>query len=296
MKKLQNEQDLTFRLSPLGITTLTSLTTIRCMEEEMNTQSPSSTKSSSSSSKMRSPKSFKIKSPKSFIKKIRSSSSLKNLSQLNGDEQNGELLLTENNINQQLGMMLEDNNIEKERDLFDEINSLYSGGSIPKIKDKKFKSKKKIQNVMEVEVEEVDVEVEEEEGSSSSSSKSKKNQLFQEYPTEEFVKRVMRIFLGGDNTYFQFSRKMLEERNVIEEMNRLIPELKRYYLKCKHKTYLDNLDTKKVITIFRQLIRIYGYRIKSTEKYHNGNKFLLYQLEKTKKKSPKRMNFVVDFD
>ncbi len=270
---------------------------IKCEEEEdLSGISPSSTKSS----KMRSPKSFKLKSPKSFIKKIRSSSSLKNLVQLNSvsDEQNGELLLTEHNINQQLGMMLDDSNknIEKEKDLFDEINSLYSGGSIPRIKNKKLKTKKKIQNVMEIEAE---AEEEEEVVSSSSSSKSKKNQLFQEYPTEEFVNRVMRIFLGGDNkinTYFQFSRKMLEERNVIEEMNTLIPELRRYYLKCKHKTYLDNLDTKKAITIFRQLIRIYGYKIKSTEKYHNGNKFLLYQLEKMKKKSPKRMNFVVDFD
>ena len=292
MKKLQKEQSITSILSLDQ-----NMLRIKCEEEEeLNGISPSSTKSS----KMRSPKSFKLKSPKSFIKKIRSSSSLKNLVQLNSgsDEQNGELLLTEHNINQQLGMMLDDNNIiEKEKDLFDEINSLYSGGSIPRIKDKKLKTKKKIQNVMEIEVE---AEEEEEEVSSSSSSKSKKNQLFQEYPSEEFVNRVMRIFLGGGdnkiNTYFQFSRKMLEERNVIEEMNTLIPELRRYYLKCKHKTYLDNLDTKKVITIFRQLIRIYGYKIKSTEKYHNGNKFLLYQLEKMKKKSPKRMNFVVDFD
>ena len=40
---------------------------------------------------------------------------------------------------------------------------------------------------------------------------------------------------------------------------------------------------KNVITVLRQCIRIYGYRIVSREKYMKGEKYILYHLEADKK-------------
>ena len=140
---------------------------------------------------------------------------------------------------------------------------------------------------------------EDEESNSDEDDKNKKNQLFQQEPPLEFVKNIMEIFLGKNinNPYYQFSRKMIEEKKIIEKLNTLIPELKKYYLKCKYKKYLENIDSKKSITIFRQLIRVHGYKIRSIEKYQNGSKFLLYNVINTNKnKSPKKYELVVDFD
>ena len=54
--------------------------------------------------------------------------------------------------------------------------------------------------------------------------------------------------------------------------------LEEYYLPCKARTYLNDINEKNIITILRQLIRIYGYSIVSREKYIKGNKFIIYQL------------------
>lgn len=233
-------------------------------------------------------KRVKIKSPHSFLKKIKSNSSIRssssNLSQQNLEEFNAmhEEMETEN-----IGMNIEDDKTEEEGDLFDEISSLskhlttyHSQPTKEKVKHEKKMKKKDYDE--------------------TSSTSSKKNQLFQEYPSEEFIKRMIHLFIGKDtpvNQHYQFSRKMLEDKGVIVELHHMVPELKKYYLKCKHQKYLENIDSKKAITIFRQMIRLCGYTVKSVEKYQNGSKFLLYHLEKLNDiKSPRKINFEVDFD
>lgn len=49
----------------------------------------------------------------------------------------------------------------------------------------------------------------------------------------------------NDVVYYEFSRKTLLNKNVIENIQQFIPELKKYYLKCKHAKYLENLTEKK---------------------------------------------------
>ncbi len=232
-------------------------------------------------------KKVKIRSAHSFFKKVKSNSSLKssssNLSQQNLEEFNA---LHEEMIQQEeedIGMNME------EGDLFDEISSLSKHlrtyQEEEKLKtslDPKKRMKKKKQN------------------DETSSTSSKKNQLFQEYPSEEFIKNMIHLFIGKEtpiNSHYQFSRKMLEDKGVVVELHHMVPELKKYYLKCKHQKYLENIDSKKAITIFRQMIRLCGYTVKSVEKYQNGSKFLLYHMEKLNDiKSPRKINCEVDFD
>ncbi len=265
-----------------------------------------------------SPRSLK-KKPKSYIKKIRSSPSfqtipltktLSNLSvsSLNKFNLENEFLEThyneQNNIDN-IGYSFEDNidlnNNEDENDFFEELNKTQY--SEPKQfltrKVKKEKNNKK----KDEELKDINEKIEKESILTTSTNKSSKNQLFHENPPLELVKDIMKIFLGDNlnNSCYQFTRKMLEEKKIIEKLETFIPELRKYYLKCKQNKYLENLDSKKVITIFRQLIRIYGYQLHSTEKYQNGSKFLLYKIDKTEKiieqkKNNKKTNFTIDFD
>lgn len=230
----------------------------------------------------------KIRSPHSFFKKVKSNSSLRssssNLSQQNLEEFN-QKQEEEENQDENLGL-----DVEEEGDLFEDIVSLskhlqnYQNNEKNKQNmEEKRKKKERRKDIDEI-----------------SSTSSKKNQLFQEYPSEDFIKRMIHLFIGNQNpinTHYQFSRKMLEDKGVVVELHHMIPELKQYYLKCKHQKYLENIDSKKAITIFRQMIRLCGYTVKSVEKYQNGSKFLLYHMEKLNDvKSPRKINFEVDFN
>ena len=127
-----------------------------------------------------------------------------------------------------------------------------------------------------------------------------KNQLFsKEYPPFALIKEIFYKIINkelNDEIYYEFSRKNLLNKNIIEKINEFIPELKKYYLKCKHKKYLENLNEKKIITLFRQLLKPYHFSIDSTEKYNNGEKFLLYTIEKKKNLNFKKINSVINFD
>lgn len=132
-----------------------------------------------------------------------------------------------------------------------------------------------------------------------SEEKEKKEQLFKNIPPKEFVEDILKLFIpnGFQDSYYQFSRKMITEKNVIEKLNLLMPQLKEYYMNCKHKKYLENLDSKKCVTILRQLLRLYEYRVVSMEKYHNGQKFLLYKIEKIEvDKDNHQKKLIVEFD
>jgi hypothetical protein len=128
----------------------------------------------------------------------------------------------------------------------------------------------------------------------------KKNQLFSnESPPYELVEKIFESLLNiklNETLLYNFSRKILLNKNVNENIIDFIPELKKYYLKCKHQKYLENLNEKKIITIFRQILKDYDYTIKASEKYENGTKYLLYTIEKKKIILLKKINSIINFD
>ena len=46
------------------------------------------------------------------------------------------------------------------------------------------------------------------------------------------------------------------------------------------KIYFKNINSKNIITILRQILKVYNYKINAVEKYSNGKKYLLYNLKK----------------
>lgn len=112
-----------------------------------------------------------------------------------------------------------------------------------------------------------------------------KNQLFRQVPPRDICQKVLESFGIKDlDDTINFSRKDLEAVQCVEKMERLRPLLVKYYLPCKARTYLNDLNEKNVITILRQIVRLYGYSISSREKYIKGDKFIIYQLIPTEKR------------
>jgi len=131
-------------------------------------------------------------------------------------------------------------------------------------------------------------------------NKIKKNQLFsKEPPPFELVNKIFYFLINKElngNIYYEFSKKNLSIKKIIEKIDEYIVLLKEYYLKCKHKKYLENLNEKKLITLFRQILRPYDYTITSIEKYDNNKKYLLYILEKNKSNTLKKIDSIINFD
>ena len=111
-----------------------------------------------------------------------------------------------------------------------------------------------------------------------------KNQLFRKIPPKELVELIVKAFgLKSLDDGTKFSKKKLKLINTVDTVNSFKSQLEKYYLPCKARTYLNGLTEKNVITVLRQCIRIYGYRIVSREKYMKGEKYILYHLEADKK-------------
>ncbi len=138
--------------------------------------------------------------------------------------------------------------------------------------------------------------------------KKKKNQLFKKIPPLELVIKLIKTF--GFTSFDDrrcFSRQDLIDLKTVQEIYKLKPELDKYYLPCKSRTYLNSLTEKNVITILRQCLRIYGYSVFSREKYMKGEKFIIYNIcpLSEKKYTPieikpylnkKKSDFILKFD
>ena len=58
--------------------------------------------------------------------------------------------------------------------------------------------------------------------------------------------------------------------NSVEKLKLL--KLDKYYLPCKAKIYLLNINEKRAITILRHFLKVFNYKLYSTEKYINKKK------------------------
>ena len=126
------------------------------------------------------------------------------------------------------------------------------------------------------------------------------NQLFKKKPSKELVEKLINTFgLMGFNDDSFFSKKETDKNNTISKINNLIPILDEYYLPCKKKIYLRDINYKRSITILRQCIKIYNFVLKSKEKYIKGDKLIIYQIvpidEKPKEKK-EISNCIISFD
>jgi hypothetical protein len=109
--------------------------------------------------------------------------------------------------------------------------------------------------------------------------KNQKNQLFKVSPNIEITEKILENFgIKGLDDNHSFTRENLSDLSTVESMNEMYDELLRYYIPCKAKKYLIDLNEKKCITILRQFLKIQNHTLMSKEKYVNGTKILFYQV------------------
>tara|TARA_Y100000817_G_C16845338_1_gene539827 strand:+ start:473 stop:859 length:387 start_codon:yes stop_codon:yes gene_type:complete len=106
-----------------------------------------------------------------------------------------------------------------------------------------------------------------------------KNQLFKVSPDLKITEKILKNFGINDiNDNHSFTRINLRDLNTVDKINEMEEELRRYYIPCKAKLYLININEKKCITILRQFLKIHNYTLMSKEKYIKGKKNLFYQV------------------
>ena len=108
-----------------------------------------------------------------------------------------------------------------------------------------------------------------------------KNQLFKKMPPIDLFERLVKIYgLTDINDCRKFTKDHLTKNKTLEKIEGFREELEEYYLPCKTTKYLLDLDEKKLITILRQIAKVFDYHVTSNEKYINSRKVLQYSLEK----------------
>lgn len=133
---------------------------------------------------------------------------------------------------------------------------------------------------------------------------SKKDQNFRNKPDIKFILTLLETF-GLDNLEDDryFTKEHMKENLTVEKINDLIPQMNDYYLPCKSKIYLKDINEKKAITILRQFVKIYNYKVFSFEKSIHGKKQITYRLMVTtenylspkKEVIPEKRKYIVDF-
>jgi len=110
---------------------------------------------------------------------------------------------------------------------------------------------------------------------------TKKNQLFRKLPTMDLFERFVKIFgLIDINDCRKFTRDTLLQHKTLEKFDGFLEELEDYYIPCKVDKYLRDMNEKKMITVLRQVAKVFDYNVTSNEKYLNSRKVLQYSLEK----------------
>jgi len=126
------------------------------------------------------------------------------------------------------------------------------------------------------------------------------NQLFKNRPSPDFVISLLNLY-GiddfDDNRFF--TKKNLEALNTVEKLNEISDEITKYYIPCKAKTYLKNIDINRSIVILRQFLKCYGYTLFSKEKFIKGEKHTIYKIvaiDKEINTPKKKEKIVVSFE
>ena len=111
------------------------------------------------------------------------------------------------------------------------------------------------------------------------------NQLFKIIPDRNIIIELLNLF-GiqdfNDNRYF--TKQDMIDLKTINNITSIIDKLKDYYLPCKSKIFLNNLNQNRCITILRQFLKTHNYTIKTKKKLVKGIQFNTYSIDSINEK------------
>ena len=105
------------------------------------------------------------------------------------------------------------------------------------------------------------------------------NQLFRKMiPNEMLIKILACYNLKSLSDSKIFTKHDLILHNTVKRLYEIRETLLQYYLPCKRHLYLNIITLSKCMTILRQVIRLYNYKLNKSEKYISKKKTTAYQL------------------
>ena len=122
-----------------------------------------------------------------------------------------------------------------------------------------------------------------------------KYQLFKTIPSIDFVITLMKLF--GINSFDEnifYTKMSFINNNVIEKLQNIKDDLDYYYINCKAIKYNNIKTLKNAITLLRQFLKNYGYKVVSIEKYYNKKKEIVYYIKNVN--SNQNYNLVLNFE
>ena len=126
-----------------------------------------------------------------------------------------------------------------------------------------------------------------------------KNQLFKIVPDLQIIQAILEAFgLDDIEDTRIFTKEHMKDIDTVQKISDLKERLEEYYIPCKSKKYLTDLNEKKCITILRQFVKIHHYKCIGMEKSIKGNKKMTYRLFYSNKilKSPVKKNNILSFE
>jgi len=133
---------------------------------------------------------------------------------------------------------------------------------------------------------------------------SKKDQNFKKKPDPKIIQSILETFGLNDLEDDRFfTKEHMQEIKTSHNLMNLKENLEEYYLPCKSKIYLKDLTEKKCITVLRQFVKNYNYKVIGIEKSIKGKKTTTYRLIyvnqeylSPKKEIEKQRKYIVSFD
>lgn len=105
------------------------------------------------------------------------------------------------------------------------------------------------------------------------------NQLFLIKPPMDLLLKLLKhCSINSLDSNVQISLKSLDLNNTLIKSKLILDDISEYYLPCKKKKCFNELDNKKLITIIKQLLKLYDRKLQSYEKYSHGRKYTVYQI------------------
>ena len=85
-----------------------------------------------------------------------------------------------------------------------------------------------------------------------------KNQLFKIVPDLQIIQAILEAFgLDDIEDTRIFTKEHMKDIDTVQKITDLKDRLEEYYIPCKSKKYLSDLNEKKCITILRQFVKIH---------------------------------------
>ena len=124
------------------------------------------------------------------------------------------------------------------------------------------------------------------------------NQLFKSKPPFNLVLKIC-LYFGIDledlSKKNSFTKNELVKLDLESKFSDLRDALKQYYIPCKCKIYLNNITISKSVTILRQILKLYNFKITPNESYNNSKKYIIYVITQNENKQLTN-NGVIKFD